>query len=124
MNNSRKVLILGGGFAGIDTAIYLRKEKYNVTLVSDRDYFYIYPTSIWVPTGKASFSDVCIDLKALQKAHGFNLLVDGVTMIETKHKRVTLESGCVLDDYDQLVIAMGAGKMKPKGVEQIGRAHV
>ena len=52
MNN---ILVLGGGFAGIESAIYLRKNGYKVTLVSDRDYFYIYPTSIWVPTGEASF---------------------------------------------------------------------
>jgi len=117
MGGSKKVLILGGGFAGIDTAIYLRKEKYEVTLVSDRDYFYIYPTSIWVPTGKASFEDVCIDLKDLQKAHGFELTVDGVSKIEARDKRVTLSSGKVLDKYDLLVVAMGSGKMKPKGVE-------
>lgn len=112
-----KVLILGGGFAGIDTAIYLRKEKYEVTLVSDRDYFYIYPTSIWIPTGKAKFEDVCIDLKDLQKAHGFELIVDGVSNINAKDKSVNLQSGRILDGYDYLVVAMGSGKMKPKGVE-------
>jgi len=54
-----KVLILGGGFAGVEAAIFLRKEGYSVTLVSDRDYFYIYPTSIWIPTGEAEFEDIC-----------------------------------------------------------------
>jgi sulfide:quinone oxidoreductase len=113
----KKVLILGGGFAGIDAATYLRKEKYDVTLVSDRDYFYIYPTSIWIPTHEADFGDVCVDLKALQKAHGFNLLVDGVEKIEAKANRVTLASGKVLDDYDYLVVAIGAHKMKHEGIE-------
>lgn len=113
----KKVLILGGGFAGIDTAIHLRKKKYDVTLVSDRDYFYIYPTSIWVPTRTCEFDDVCLDLKALQEAHGFNLIVDGVTNISSQDREVTLSSGVVLDGFDYLVIAMGAGKMKPKGVE-------
>ncbi len=113
----KKILILGGGFAGIDTAIRLRKENYDVTLVSDREYFYIYPTSIWVPTHKCTFEDVCLDLKRLQDAHGFNVIVDGVAKIEAKAKRITLNSGKVLDSYDTLVLAMGAGKMKPKGVE-------
>ncbi len=117
MSNLKKVLILGGGFAGMDTAIHLRKEKYEVTLVSDRDYFYIYPTSIWVPTGKASFQDVCIDLKDLQKAHGFELVVDGVCNIDAKKRSVTLKSGKCLSGYDYIVVAVGAGKMKPKGVE-------
>ena len=35
------VLILGGGFAGVEAAIYLRKNGIGVTLISDRDYFYI-----------------------------------------------------------------------------------
>lgn len=113
----KKVLVLGGGFAGIESAIYLRKNNYDVTVVSDRDFFYIYPTSIWIPTGESKFEDICIDLKELEAAHGFTLLVDGVTSIDAKSKRVTLQSGKVLEGFDNLVIAMGASKMKPKGVE-------
>ncbi|MDB2561986.1 FAD-dependent oxidoreductase [Sulfurimonas sp.] len=112
----KNILILGGGFAGVDAAIYLKKQKFNVTLVSDRDYFYIYPTSIWVPTGESSFSDVCIDLKELQLAHGFNLVIDAVKSISAKKNTVTLESGKMYDDYDYLVLAMGAHKMKHKGL--------
>jgi len=114
---AKKVLVLGGGFAGVDTAAYLCKAKYDVTLVSDRDYFYIYPTSIWVPTREVGFKDVCVDLKELQQAHGFTLLVDGVSSIEAKANRVTLNSGKVLDDYDYLVVAIGAQKMKHEGIE-------
>ena len=113
----KKVLILGGGFAGVEAAIYLRKQKYEVTLVSDRDYFFIFPTSIWIPTRETEFKDVSLDLKDLQKAHGFNLIVDRVNQISAKNNEVTLQSGEVLNDYDYLVLAMGAGKLKPKGVE-------
>ena len=46
----KKVLILGGGFAGIQTAIELQKKKiFEITLVSERDYLYLYPVSIWIP---------------------------------------------------------------------------
>ena len=113
----KKVLVLGGGFAGVESAIYLKKHKYDVTLVSDRDFFYIYPTSIWVPTSEIKYKDICVDLTELQKAHGFDLIVDGVAKIEATQHRITLKSGRVLDQYDSLVIAMGASKMKPKGVE-------
>ena len=112
----KNILILGGGFAGVEAAIYLKKQKFNVTLVSDRDYFYIYPTSIWVPTRESEFKDVCIDLKELQHAHGFSLIIDPVKAISSKESKVTLESGRILNDYDYLVIAMGASKMKPKGI--------
>ena len=113
----KKVLVLGGGFAGVDSAAYLRKQGYDVTLVSDRDYFYIYPTSIWVATGQASMADVKVDLHALHRAHGFRLIVDGVETIEAKANRVTLASGKTIDDYDYLVVAIGAHKMKHPGIE-------
>jgi sulfide:quinone oxidoreductase len=113
----KNILILGGGFAGVEAAIYLRKENYDVTLVSDRDFFYIYPTSIWIPTRETTYEKICVDLKDLQAAHGFKLIVDGVTEISAQKGSVTLESGKVLDNYDDLVIAMGAAKMKHKGLE-------
>jgi len=113
----KKVLILGGGFAGVDAAIHLRKLNYDVTLISERDYFYIFPTSIWVPTRESEFKDVCVDLKELQAAHGFNLLIESVTNISAKENSVTLKSGDVINDYDYLIVAMGASKMKHKGLE-------
>ncbi len=112
-----KVLVLGGGFAGVDTAIYLRKQELEVTLVSDRDYFYIYPTSIWIPTGEMTQDDVSIPLEKLAFAHGFQLIVDPVTEIEPTEKRVMLQSGRVLDDYDYIVVAMGQDKMQHEGME-------
>ena len=55
----KKILILGGGFAGIQTAIELQKKGgFEVTLVSDRDYLYLYPISIWVPVHKKEFDEV------------------------------------------------------------------
>ena len=113
----KNVLILGGGFAGIDAAIHLKKENYNVTLVTDRDYFYIYPTSIWVPTGESKFEDVCVDIKELRSAHGFHLIVDSVKNISAKKGEVELESGKIIDNYDHLILAMGASKMKHEGIE-------
>lgn len=113
----KKVLVLGGGFAGIDTAAHLGKQGYDVTMVSDRDFFYIYPTSIWIPTGEAQMRDVMIDLHALQQSHKFHLIVDAVTSIEARANRVTLKSGRVISDYDYLVLAMGAHKMKHPGSE-------
>lgn len=113
----KKVVVLGGGFAGIDSAIHLKKLNYDVTLVSDRSYFYIYPTSIWIPTRKSEFKDICVDLNDLKKKHKFNLVLDGVKSISKSEKSVTLESGAVLNDYDYLVVAIGASKMKHKGIE-------
>lgn len=113
----KKVVILGGGFAGVDAAIHLQKMNFDVTLISDRDYFYIYPTSIWVPTRESEFSDVCINLNELQAAHGFKLIIDGVTNINKHENSITLSSSQVINNYNYLVIAIGASKMKHNGLE-------
>ncbi len=115
--NGKKVLVLGGGFAGVEAAIYLRKQELDVTLVSDRDYFYIYPTSIWIPTGEVTKEDVSVPLDKLAFAHGFKVIIDPVTKIEAKEKKVTLESGRVLDEYDYIVVALGQGKIQMNGME-------
>ncbi len=111
----KKVLILGGGFAGVESAIFLRKEGFEVTLISNRDYFYIYPTSIWIPTGESSFEDICVPLKDLQEAHGFELIIDEVEAINTKQNKVTCKNATY--EYEQLVVAIGSGKMKHEGGE-------
>jgi sulfide:quinone oxidoreductase len=113
----KRVLVLGGGFAGVEAAIYLRKEKIEVTLVSDRDYFYIYPTSIWIPTGKVTREDISVPLDKLALKHGFQLIVDPVIGVKAKEKIVTLQSGRVLEGFDYLVVAVGQDKMQHKGQE-------
>jgi sulfide:quinone oxidoreductase len=113
----RKVLILGGGFAGVETAIYLRKHDIDVTLVSDRSYFYIYPISIWIPTGETTKENVSIPLKQLSDKHGFTLIVDAVISFEAKDRRITLASGQVIDDFRYIVIAMGQDKIGAEGIE-------
>jgi len=114
---TKKVLVLGGGFAGVEAAIYLRKQEIKVTLVSDRDFFYIYPTSIWIPTGEVTKEDVSVPLDALAFAHGFELIVDPVSALDAKEKKVTLASGRVLEGYEYLVLALGQDKLQLKGME-------
>jgi sulfide:quinone oxidoreductase len=114
----KKVLVLGGGFAGVEAAIYLKKQDgLDVTLVSDRDYFYIYPTSIWIPTGEVTGEQISIPLEQLAKKHGFTVIVDAVTDLKAADKVVTLKSGRVLDEYNYIVVALGQDKMKAKGIE-------
>ncbi len=117
MLSRNKVLVLGGGFAGVEAAIYLKKQDLDVTLVSDRDYFYIYPTSIWIPTGDVTREDVSVPLDKLAMKHGFELIIDPVTKLEADQKKVTLQSGRILDDYPYMVVALGQDKMQHKGME-------
>lgn len=110
-----KILILGGGFAGLEAAIKLRKYKYEVTLISDRDYMFIYPVSIWIPVGKRSFEDTQLKLSDLAKRHGFNVIIDKITMIEAQKNIV--HSASKSYEFDYLFIALGMGKYPIKGLE-------
>jgi len=112
-----RVLVLGGGFAGVEAAIYLRKEEIDVTLVSDRDYFYIYPTSIWIPTGEVTREDVSVPLDKLAMNHGFQLIIDPVTALDAGNKSVTLKSGRILDNFEYIVVALGQDKIQHNGME-------
>ncbi len=111
----KNILILGGGFAGLEAAIFARKEGFEVTLISNRDYFYIYPTSIWIPTGETTMEDISIPLNDLAKAHGFEVIIDEVESIKSSEKKVYCKNGEY--DYKYLVVAIGSGKMQHKGSE-------
>ncbi len=112
----KKVLILGGGFAGVETAIDLQKSKmFDVTLVSDREFLFVFPISIWIPIHELKFKNAQVELAKIQKKYGFNLIIDKVAAISAEKKEVTLENQTLT--YDYLVVATGGGKMQPKGVE-------
>ncbi len=112
----KKVLILGGGFAGIQTAIQLQKSgRFDVTLVSDRDYLYLFPISIWVPVRQIDFENVKVPLAKIQKKYPFGVIIDSVKEIHAADQQVICENQSL--NYDYLVVAFGADKMKHKGIE-------
>lgn len=113
----KKVTVLGGGIAGIEAAIHLTKKNFEVTLVSNRDYVYIYPISIWIPTGEKTLKDVSIPLSKLAHQHGFRIIADEVVAIQSKENKVVFKSQGEYTDYDYLVVALGASKLKPQGAE-------
>jgi len=112
----KHVLILGGGFAGIQAAMKLQKSgDFKVTLVSDRDFLFLYRISIWVPVHIKEFSDVKVPLAKIQKKYPFEVIIDSVKEIRAVNRQVVCESQVL--NYDYLVVAFGADKMKHKGIE-------
>jgi sulfide:quinone oxidoreductase len=111
----KKILILGGGFAGVQTAIELQKKgNFDITLVSDRDFLYLYPISIWIPVHFKEFEDVKVPLSKIQKKYPFNLVLDKVTEIRAFENKVVCENQTL--PYDYLVVAFGAEKLQHKGI--------
>jgi sulfide:quinone oxidoreductase len=111
----KKVLILGGGFAGVQTAIDLQKKgTFDVTLVSDRDYLFLYPVSIWIPVHIKEFDEVKVPLAKIQNKYPFRLIIDKVTEIHAAENKVVCQNQVL--SYDYLVLAFGAEKMQHKGI--------
>ncbi|HOS84853.1 MAG TPA: FAD-dependent oxidoreductase [Bacteroidales bacterium] len=112
----KDVVVLGGGFAGVEAAIALQKSGVcSVTLVSDREYLFVYPISIWIPTHGIDFNQVQVSLYDIQKKHGFNLIIDTVQKIESNNSTVYCSKQILT--YDFVIIALGANKMKHSGIE-------
>ena len=111
---SKSVLVLGGGFAGLESAIQLRRRGYDVTLVSDRPYLFVYPTSIWIPTGEAPFEDACLDLGDVARRRGLRLVVGRVESVSGAARRAIVDGRTLTADH--LVLAMGASRLRPEGV--------
>ena len=108
-------LVLGGGFAGLEAAIQLRKSGLEVTLVSDRPYLWMYPTSIWVVTGERKFEEVCLDLADLAGRHGFRFVQGRVESVSGARRSALVEGREIAADH--LLLAMGGEPLRPPGVE-------
>jgi sulfide:quinone oxidoreductase len=113
----KRVVVLGGGIAGVEAAIGLRKAGFEVELVSDRDYLFVYPLAIWIPTGERTPDRVSIDLDRIARAHGFKVTIDEVTAVSVAGRCFTLKNGGERRDFDYLVLAFGGAKMPHKGKE-------
>lgn len=115
----KRILILGGGMGGVEAAIALTqklKGDYQIDLISNRDFLYIYPASIWLTVGKRTLEDLSLPLAQLAEIHGFHFLQEEVKEVRAKEQVVLTTTQ--EHPYDYLVIALGSAKLKPKGVEQ------
>lgn len=112
----KRVLILGGGFAGVKAAMKLQKNgHFDVTLISEREYLYSYPISIWVPVHIKKFEDLKLPISKIQKKYPFRFHIDKVVSINAFEKKVICQDDTYTFDY--LIVATGSAKMKPKGIE-------
>ncbi len=110
-----KVLVLGGGFGGLEAAFYLRmklRERAEITLVSDRDYFLFKPNTIYIPFGLDP-DRLKIGLERPTRRKRIEFLRDRVREVDPDAKKVSAESRDLA--YDYLVLATGAD-MRPEEI--------
>ena len=109
MSQRPRILILGGGFAALETAYLLRMRMHrevDLTVVSDRDAFLFRPNTIYIPFG-ADAADFFIDLPDPMRRRHIAFERGEVAGVDPAQHQVALADGRTLD-YDRLVIATGA----------------
>ncbi|HVA51194.1 MAG TPA: FAD-dependent oxidoreductase [Pirellulales bacterium] len=110
-----RVVVIGGGFGGLEAIFYLRHklgERVDLTLVSDRPYFLFKPNTIYIPFG-ADPERFKIPLDRPARRKEITLVQDRVREIDPQNKTVSGETSRLR--YDYLVVATGAA-MRPEEI--------
>jgi len=108
MGDTPRVLVLGGGFAGIGAAQKLRKSDAEVVVVDKHDYHTFQPLLYQVATGLLEQPAVGHPIRDLfHKQDNVRVHQDEVTAIDLESRRVEFAE---LDPlaYDYLVLGLGA----------------
>lgn len=103
-----KVLILGGGFAGISAVRSLKSADADVTLVDRRNFHLFQPLLYQVATGSLSPGEISAPLRSIfRHQKNVRVLLGDATAIDAAARVVMLSDGARLE-YDTLVVAAGS----------------
>jgi NADH dehydrogenase len=103
-----RVLVIGGGFAGLWCTRALAKAPVAITLVDRANHHLFQPLLYQVATAGLSAGDIAAPLRhILRDQANANVRLGEVTAIELDAKQVRLADGAVLG-YDVLLVASGA----------------
>lgn len=105
-----KIVIVGGGFGGVKTALELsNKEGLEVTLISQGPDFEYHGALYRSATGHSPLEVVLRIGELLEHARNVTFVVDKITAINTKVKAVRSDTGQIYQ-YDKLILCMGNEK--------------
>jgi NADPH-dependent 2,4-dienoyl-CoA reductase/sulfur reductase-like enzyme len=105
---SKRVLILGAGFGGLELATRLSEtiaDAVRVTLIDRNDSFYFGFSKLEVMLGRQSAEDVRLHYRDFEK-DGVEFRQETVTGVHAAARRVTTDAGSY--DADFVVVALGA----------------
>ena len=103
-----QVVIIGGGFAGLDAARRHRKVPCEVTIVDRHNHHVFQPLLYQVATAGLSPGDIASPIRwILRKQARLRVLLANVDRIEPSAKQLVLDRGERLK-YDYLIVAAGA----------------
>ncbi|MDQ1142220.1 NAD(P)/FAD-dependent oxidoreductase [Pedobacter agri] len=103
----KKVVIIGGGFAGLNIAKKLSKSSsHQVTLVDQHNYHFFPPLLYQVATAFIEPSNISYPFRKLFQEKGIRFFMGEFQELLPEQKKIVTSSGSL--DYDVLVLAMGA----------------
>ena len=105
----RKLLIIGGGFAGLECARRLANDdRFEITLVDRTNHHLFQPLLYQVASASLAAPDIARSIRQiLAHAENVTVLMDEISTIDTAAKQA-IGSGGTVYPYDSLLLAAGA----------------
>ncbi len=101
-----RVVILGGGFGGLECARHLKDANFEVTLVDRQNHHLFQPLLYQVATAGLSAPEIAQPIRMLVRGQeNVRVLMDEAVAIDLASRTVTLHQQVL--EYDYLVMAMG-----------------
>ena len=108
MAEKHRVLILGGGFAGLYAAQALKHAPVDVTLLDRRNFHLFQPLMYQVATGSLSPGEIAAPLRSvLNKQKNTRVLLGEAMDLDPSRRQVFLKDGGVVE-YDSVIVATGS----------------
>jgi NADH:ubiquinone reductase (H+-translocating) len=108
MSSPHRVVIVGGGFGGLNAARALRRSPVEITLIDKRNFHLFQPLLYQVASGALSPGDISAPLRSvLARQPNTRVLMGHVTGFDPAGRKVLLGGGDQVP-YDTLVVAAGA----------------
>jgi len=102
------VVIVGGGFAGLNAAKGLAEAPVKVTVIDRRNHHLFAPLLYQVATAQLSPANIAQPIRSiLRKQKNANVLLGEVAGIDIDAKTISLDGGRTIA-YDYLIVAVGA----------------
>src|SRR5258708_17488714 len=107
MGQAHRVVILGGGFGGLDAAQKLKRAPVEVTVIDRRNFHLFQPLLYQVATGSLSPGEIAAPIRGvLSGQKNTSVLLGEAVDVDPQAKRVILRD-CAAFEYDSLIVATG-----------------
>jgi NADH dehydrogenase len=113
-NQPHRVVVIGGGFGGLQAVHHLRRAGVEVTLIDRRNFHMFQPLSYQVATGALSAAEVCIPLRWIfKRRRDVRVLLGEVSEFDLEERIVRVEPGAGDEEaisipYDTLIASGGS----------------